>query len=164
MQILSVHTLRKGNPIVKCSLILLMNFLLGSCGTKKLSSEIDESIYLEKTGCLRGCAAYKVSVNKSGSAEFEGISNVARLGKYSLKLSSNENDIIWRLINQDSLLSLKDSYNYGAEDTQQQFLKYYSKGQLVKGVRYGPFPPHYIKKLEEELDRIVQQEGWHKIE
>lgn len=137
---------------------------LHSCKTNTLNkSNPAAKIEFEKTGCLNKCKAYKLSVSNTGYATYEGILNVTKTGKHAYQLPRKANQNFWRLVNKDSLLKMNESYNYGDEDTQQHFLKYYESGKLTKEVRFGPFPPKQLIRLEKQLDSIAEFSKWKAI-
>jgi hypothetical protein len=134
---------------------------LFSCYTYSLNkNENTETIEFEKTGCLGKCKIYKIAVSSNGSATYQGISNVSKIGKYFRKLKKGENENLWKIINKDSLLKMNEAYNYGDEDTQQQFLRYFSDGKLIKEIRFGPFPPDNLKQIDSALEVISEKKGW----
>jgi len=140
-------------------LVILILFFF-SCGVHLTKIKPDETIEFEKTGCLGKCKSYKIAVSRNGYSTYEGISNVAKIGKYSRKLKKEENEDLWKIVNQDSLSRMRESYNYGDEDTQQHFLKYYSGEKLIKEIRFGPFPPPVLIKIDEKLEVISEASGW----
>ncbi len=144
------------------SVILLA--LLSSCKTSNvIQNKLTEIIEFEKTGCLNKCKAYKITISNSGYATYEGILNVPRIGKYECTLKKETTNDLWKTINRDSLLKMNASYNYGDEDTQQHFLKYYSDGKLIKEIRFGPFPPALLRQIDQKLDNISESSRWKAI-
>lgn len=58
---------------------------------------------------------------------------------------------------------MEEAYNYGDEDTQQHFLKYFSDGKLIKEIRFGPFPPAILTQIRQKLDSISESSRWKAI-
>lgn len=145
----------------KCILPVVLIFFFVSCSTQHISkTQVVETIEFEKTGCLNNCKSYKISVSSNGYSTYEGMSNVSKTGKYFRQLKKRENDKFWKIINKDSLLKMNEAYNYGDEDTQQHFLKYYSEGRLIKEIRFGPFPPPLLVLIDKKLDTISEKGRW----
>ena len=137
--------------------------LLFSCNLVHYSSskKSNERIEFEKTGCLYKCKAYKIKIDFKGNSEFEGMLNTSLLGKYSRKLSKKENTNIWDLIHFAQPETMKSEYDYGAEDSQQKFLRYYSNDKL-KEIRFGNDIPDILKKIDSEIEKIVNGGHWIK--
>ena len=138
--------------------------LVSACKTSNVNqSKLVETIELENTGCLNKCKAYKITISNSGYATYEGILNVPRTGKYDCTLKKVITNDLWETINRDSLLKMEEAYNYGDEDTQQHFLKYFSDGKLIKEIRFGPFPPAILTQISQKLDSISESSRWKAI-
>ena len=118
-----------------------------------------DRIEFEKTGCLNKCKAYKINIDRKGNAVYEGISNTSMLGKYSRRLSCKENKNLWKLIYSAQLETMKEEYDYGAEDTQQKFLRCYY-GSQVKEIRFGNDVPEVFKKIDAVIEKIVDNKAW----
>ena len=147
--------------IRKIIFIFLWTLFFYSCSTHHASkTNFTETIEFEKTECLNKCKAYKISVSSNGYSTYEGVSNVSKIGKYFRQLKKDENDNFWKIINKDSLLKMNEAYNYGDEDTQQHFLNYYSEGKLIKEIRFGPFPPPLLMRIDEKLEAISESGEW----
>ena len=140
---------------------IFLLFFFSCYNTQHFSkNENTEIIEFEKTGCLGKCKIYKIYVWRNGYATYEGIANVSKTGKYFRKLKKGENENFWKIINKDSLLKMNEAYNYGAEDTQQHFLRYFSGEKLIKAIRFGPFPPDNLKQIDSALEAISEKRGW----
>lgn len=144
----------------KFLIVAVLLFLFSCYNTQHFSKNEDAKVEFEKTGCLDKCKIYKISVSRNGTAIYQGIDNVSKTGKYFRKLKKSENESLWKIINKDSLLKMNEAYNYGAEDTQQQFLRYFSGGKLIKDIRFGPFPPDNLKQIDSALEAISERKGW----
>ena len=145
---------------VSVTIIILFLFFCCVSFQKEQISKYDH-IEFEKSGCLGNCSAYKISIDRKGNAAYEGITNVSFVGNFFCKLSRKENKSLWRLIYSAKPDTMKEEYDYGAEDSQQRFLRCYS-GDKVKEVRFGNNVPDILKKIEADIKKIISGNAWKK--
>lgn len=68
-------------------------------------------VSLSKTPCFGACPSFNFTVFANGTAQYDGLSNVARLGKYKAKINKED---VNQLLNEASAVgyfSLKDKYD-----------------------------------------------------
>jgi|SRR6267378_7016164 len=144
------------------SLYLFSCFPFSINRIREPSSDYIFPVEFEKTRCLGKCSAYKIQINHKGKAVLEGIANMDMIGKYSRKLSHKENKSFWKLIDSSQLDTLKEEYDYGAEDTQQKFLRLFSRSD-TKEIRFGNSVPDALTKIDAEIEKIIAGKNWKKL-
>ncbi|MBA3706334.1 MAG: hypothetical protein H0W84_10695 [Bacteroidetes bacterium] len=146
-----------GKKISFVTLVVLLSFF-GFSFQKEQIFRWDR-LEFEKTGCLNKCKSFKINIDRKGNAVYEGMSNTSMLGRYSRRLNCKENKNLWKLIYSARPEAMKEEYDYGAEDTQQKFLRCYF-GTKVKDIRFGNDVPEVLKKIDVFIEKIIDNKGW----
>jgi ankyrin repeat protein len=122
-------------------------------------------ITLARTGCLGSCPSYSVEIQGNGSVLYTGRGNVVLTGQHRDRISPEAVTELVALFRKTNYLALRDSYQARVTDnpTYTTSLAVDGKTKSVTdyvGEEVGM--PHFVKDLEDGIDRIAGTDKWTK--
>lgn len=117
----------------------------------------------EKTSCRGFCPAYKMQIYKSGYAEFMGLRNSKKSGKHKMFIKKKELSKLMKKFETFDFLKMENEYTSMTTDLPSTIIIYKKESKVKRVVDYDGAPEN-LKKLERDIERVVDSESWSKIE
>jgi hypothetical protein len=112
-------------------------------------------IKLEKTACYGPCPVYSVTIYGDGTVLYDGIQNVANIGKNIHQISKEDVDEIVELIYELNYFSLKDRYDANWTDDSTVITSVRINDDQKTVTNYGHFGPDRLHKIEKKIDDLT---------
>ena len=116
-------------------------------------------ITMVRGGCFGTCPVFELRFYKSGKIEFDGKLYVAKIGLARKKVSKATIKKLITAFNDAHFGDLNDEYTSPATDGPTITVSFYD-GKKVKKVKDYIEGPENLKRLEELLMNMVEQQGW----
>lgn len=142
-------------------LIILVFVAMGCKSSQQSKSEIYPIITYEKTTCFGTCPAYLFKAFPDGSVTYTGTKYVDLMGEYQAKLSEEELANMKSLFDEGNFFKYANVYSANIEDQPTTFL-YYDNGQQNSKVTDYYGAPESLKKLEKNIEEIINSIDWQK--
>ncbi len=115
---------------------------------------------IERTFCFGTCPVYIFKINNDGTASYEGIRNVKKLGTYSSKVTPAQMNSLIQIAKSIRFLELKAKYdNEMVTDLPSTTTSIVIDGKRKEVMRRYQFPQE-IKKLEDAFDELIESLNW----
>lgn len=129
-------------------------FLQHNKKKQKIKNEIKE-IHFEATACYGSCPVFELKIPSNGNLEYFGKRFTNFQGRKKLKLSSEEIETLFGLIEYTDVKNLKDRYAINATDNPSAILKVTFKNGDVKEIYdYGRFGTYNLRVIYKKLLEI----------
>ncbi|WP_430408864.1 DUF6438 domain-containing protein [Kordia sp.] len=129
-------------------------FLKYNKSKEKFKNEIEE-IHFEATPCFGSCPVFELKITSDGNLEYHGKRSTNFKGRKKLKISSEEVEALFGLIEYTDVKSLKDSYSINVTDNPAANLKVTFKNGDVKEIYdYGRFGTYNLRVIYKKLLEI----------
>lgn len=118
-------------------------------------------IGIERGGCLGGCPEYTFIVGSDGAVRYEGFEHVARKGKFTGKVSSEDFQQLARFIRDSGYMELEDNYHGGGTDRATDFTMVLMKGKRKTISNYANSGPSKLWAIEQLIDGLMAKVEWN---
>ncbi|MFL5728292.1 MAG: DUF6438 domain-containing protein [Cytophagaceae bacterium] len=147
---------------------LLVLFLLIACISCKSSQKSKVNyessvISMEKTACYGKCPVYTITIYGTGKAEYVGVKNVKKAGKYEKQLSEEECLKLFKAFDASNFSDFHSEYDSGITDVPTTMISFLHRG-YNKTIKDRVNAPLELKNLEAMVAAIGESEGWTKVE
>lgn len=143
-------------------LIILGFMLIGCKSTKQTKGQMYPIITIEKTICFGTCPAYLFKTYPDGSVTYTGKDYVELIGDYKASISKEELANIKTLFDEADYFSFANVYSANITDLPTTYL-YYDNGKQNKKITDYHGAPESLKKLEEDLEALINALNWQKV-
>jgi len=149
----------------KITIISFILTLLTATGCSVLKNHKSKQLLFEfeRTACYGTCPVYEIDIYKNGRIVLEGKKHLDKIGKFEAKL---RNDQLEKLINDfesASFFELENSYRSQFKDLPTKYITYHKDGKSKQVMAYDNIPKK-LQILIDELDKLVNELEWNKIE
>lgn len=115
---------------------------------------------IQRTFCFGTCPVYIFKINNDGTASYEGVRNVKRMGTYSSKVSPAEMNKLIEVAKRIGYMEFKDKYdNESITDLPSTTTSIVIDGKRKEVMRRYQFPAE-IKDLEDAFDALIESLDW----
>lgn len=122
-------------------------------------------VVFERSPCFGACPVYKVTLRSDGSATYEGIRFVDRIGKFDGHFNDDQLSKLGAIADKLGFWNLKPEYTIGITDQPSQDLTLVSGKETKKVHEYGHTAPAELWALYTMVDGIVAGiKDWKKAE
>ena len=143
-------------------LIILGFMLIGCKSNKQAKGEMYPIITIEKTACYGTCPAYLFKAYPDGSVTYFGKDYVKLVGDYKASITNEELANIKTLFDKADYFNFANVYSANITDHPTTYL-YYDNGQQNKKIMDYYGAPESLKKLEEDLEALINAINWQKV-
>lgn len=120
-----------------------------------------KSIEIETSFCFGTCPVFKLTINKNGLAEFDGIEYTKFKGKSKKQLDQTNIDEIFDLINYIEIKKLNDNYGVNYTDASTVTLDvFFEDGSIKKIKDYGLSGTYGLSALYSKLTKLGTETKW----
>jgi hypothetical protein len=142
-------------------LIILGFIVIGCKSSKQAKGEMYPIITIEKTTCFGTCPAYLFKAYPDGSVTYTGKDFVKLVGEYKASISKEELANIKTLFDEADYFSFANVYSANITDLPTTYL-YYDDGKQNKKITDYHGAPEALKKMEQDLEAIINAINWQK--
>lgn len=115
---------------------------------------------IERTFCFGTCPVYVFKINNDGTASYEGVRNVKRMGTYSAKVTPAQMNKLIEVAKSIGYMDFKDKYdNESITDLPSTTTSIVIDGKRKEVMRRYQFPKE-IKVLEDAFDVLIETLDW----
>lgn len=115
---------------------------------------------IERTFCFGTCPVYVFKINNDGTATYEGIRNVKRMGTYSSKVTPAQMNKLIEVAKSIHYMDFKDKYdNESVTDLPSTTTSIVINGKRKEVMRRYNYPKE-INILEEAFDGLIESLDW----
>ena len=128
----------------------------------KSGTEVYTMLMYQKTACYGKCPTYKVYIKNDGSATYEGIMNVERIGNYRSKISQEEARALKLKLEQSGILDFANEYPTDGPkiaDLPTTIIDF-RIGDMIKSIRDRHDAPPNLKEMEEYIESYIENMTW----
>ena len=143
-------------------LIILVLQVFGCKSTKQSKTEMYPIITMERTTCFGTCPAYVFKAYPDGSVKYTGKDFVDLKGEYSASISKEVLANLKNLFDEADYFHFANVYSASIKDLQTTFL-YYDDGKQNAKVTDYYGAPESLKKLEKDIEAIINSINWQKV-
>ena len=143
-------------------LIILVFVAIGCKSSQQSKSELLPIITFEKTRCMGTCPAFLFKAYPDGSVTYTGKDFVELKGEYSASISKEELANLKGIFDRADFFNFANVYSAAIMDLPTTFLYYDNGLQNAKVTDYYG-APESLKKLEKEVEAIINAIDWQKI-
>ena len=136
--------------------------LIGCKSSKQAKGETYPIITIEKTSCFGTCPAYLFKAYPDGNVTYTGKDYVKLVGEYKASISKEELANIKTLFDEADYFSFANVYSANITDLPTTYL-YYDDGKQNKKITDYHGAPESLKKLEEDLEALINAIDWQKV-
>jgi hypothetical protein len=136
--------------------------VIGCKSSKQAKGEMYPIITIEKTTCFGTCPAYLFKAYPDGSVTYTGKDYVKLVGEYTASISKEELANIKTLFDEADYFSFANVYSANITDLPTTYL-YYDNGKHNKKITDYHGAPEALKKLEQELEVLINAINWQKV-
>ena len=122
----------------------------------------DDSLFasIERTFCFFTFPVYIFKINNDGTASYEGVRNVKRMGTYSSKVTPDQMNKLIEVAKRIGFMEFKDKYdNETITDLPSTTTSIVIDGKRKEVMRRYEFPKE-IKALEDAFDGLIESLDW----
>ncbi len=150
---------------MKHIILILAVFSLMSCKSHKKTNKDNNEVIIslaKKSG--RGKSpAYSLKIYANGDVIFKGEKNIDKIGTYKTKLTQEELAVLVEKFRKAHFFEFKNEYTSKILDLPTTYIEF-ADGDKRKKIRdYYGAPPE-LKDLEKEVEKLVYEKQWKKIE
>ena len=142
-------------------LIILSFIVIGCKSSKQAKGEMYPIITIEKTTCFGTCPAYLFKAYPDGSVTYTGKDFVKLVGEYKASISKEELANIKTLFDEADYFSFANVYSANITDLPTTYL-YYDDGKQNKKITDYHGAPEALKKMEQDLEALINAINWQK--
>ena len=135
--------------------------VLGCKSSKLANVEMYPIISIEKTTCFGTCPAYLFKAYPDGSVTYTGKDYVELVGEYKSSISKEELANLKSVFDEADYFSYANVYSANILDLPTTYL-YYDNGQQNKKITDYHGAPESLKKLEEDVEVLINSINWQK--
>lgn len=146
-------------------LLLASTLLVAACSSSQPKIDLNEKnpvIYFARTQCFGSCPAYKLTMKGNGTASYEGLANVEKIGYYEATISKDDILELVKGFESIKFFELKDEYDGPVTDIPTRTVTYTLNGK-TKSVMDRFQTPQELRDLERRIDEIAEKLSWKKI-
>ena len=144
-------------------ILIILGFTIISCkSSKQAKGEMYPIITIEKTTCFGTCPAYLFKAYPNGSVTYTGKDFVKLVGEYKASISKEELANIKTLFDEAEYFNFANVYSANITDLPTTYL-YYDNGQENKKITDYHGAPEALKKLEQDLEALINAINWQKV-
>ncbi|RMF70689.1 MAG: hypothetical protein D6744_19060 [Planctomycetota bacterium] len=169
------NTLRKcrvGSTMILFSATLAVAWLLAQDASSQSAVAQDKTqaanaiteITLERTPCFGACPTYKLRLRRDGTAAYEGIANVRRMGRYSAKDVGHFFERLARLAVAIDYQHFDSKYTMRVTDLPSTITSIVVDGKRKQVVNYGGAGPIELWGFEMAADAVIEKINWAKAD
>jgi len=119
------------------------------------------SIMLRRGGCFGTCPVYRVTLNVDGTAAYEGVAYVGRIGKFVGRVPFYDFAQLALLAERAGFMTLQERYAGSWTDDETRRITIRARSGKEKTVEdYGDFGPPELWALERAIDGVVESIKW----
>ncbi len=115
---------------------------------------------IEQTGCHGTCAVYSFVIRNDGTASYEGLEHVPRIGKYAGNIDLNHFFGIAEAFEELGFMDLDDEYSAAITDMPTTYTMLTTRTGKKVVRNYAGLGPAKLKILERLLDGLVEKVQW----
>lgn len=120
-----------------------------------------KSIEIKTNFCFGNCPVFRLTINKNGEAEFDGIEFTKFKGKSKKQLTQRSVDEIFDIINYIEIKKLKDNYEVNYTDASTATLDiFFEDGSIKKIKDYGLSGTYGLSTLYSKLTQLGTETEW----
>lgn len=120
-----------------------------------------ESIILSRSACMGTCPVYRVALNVDGTAAYEGLAHVERIGKFAGSVQFYDFAQLVLLAERAGFMTLQERYaGTWIDDATTSLTIRTRKGQEKRVDDYGAFGPPELWALQRAIDGVVESIKW----
>lgn len=123
----------------------------------------EDIVFMMKKGaCFGTCPVYTLRIYNNRYTEFVGKKHTNLIGTHSKEISKEQYESLVTGFDEADFLNLEDAYQSNIPDLPAIKLSYHKDGtkKTIVGKRERP---EVLHKLQFQLEKIVQEEGWTKV-
>lgn len=143
-------------------LIILVLLILGCKSNQQSKSEMYPIITIERTPCFGTCPAYVFKAYPDGSVIYIGKNYVELKGEYAASISKEVLANLKKLFDEADYFNFANVYSANILDLPTTYLYYDNGSQNAKVTDYYG-APESLKKLEKDIDVIINAINWQKV-
>ena len=143
------------------SLIILVLLVIGCKTSRQSKSEVYPIITMERTTCFGTCPAYLFKAYPDGKVTYTGKEHVELKGEYTATISKEVLANLKNLFDKAEFFNFANVYSASVKDLPTTFLYYDNGSQNAKVTDYYG-APESLKKLEKDIDAIINAIDWQK--
>ncbi len=122
----------------------------------------DFSLSIERTPCRGTCPAYKMTIDRKGNVQYEGIRSVKNIGQFHKKLSKTQLKAIVKTIEDAKVFAFEEKYDKeGVADVPSCTLVY-KNNKKTKTIFQRMDVPEALTKMTESVEKLVGEDGYVK--
>jgi hypothetical protein len=119
------------------------------------------SITLKRSGCFGTCPVYRVTLNVDGTAVYEGVAHVGRMGKFVGRVEFYEFAQLALLAERAGFMGLQRRYSGSSTDDETTSITIRARAGQEKTVDdYGHFGPPELWTLQRAIDGVIESISW----
>jgi hypothetical protein len=115
--------------------------------------------FLERTPCFGRCKAYRISVYRSGYAQYEGRLNVEKEGLHDGRIGADTLALLLNEAERIGFFDMKDSYDAEVTDLPSTIVKIYANGKGKRVLARVGTPPAF-KAYVEQVEALLLPVPW----
>ena len=120
-----------------------------------------QSITLRRSACFGTCPVYRVTLNADGTAVYEGVAHVSRMGKFIGHVPFYDFAQLALLAERAGFMTLQERYAGSWTDAETTTITIRARSGKEKTVDdYGAFGPPELWALQRAIDGVVENMRW----
>jgi hypothetical protein len=120
-----------------------------------------QSIMLGRSGCFGTCPVYRVTLNVDGTAVYEGVAHVDRIGTFVGRVPFYDFAQLALLAERAGFMTLQERYAGSWTDAETTRITIRARSGKEKTVDdYGAFGPPELWALQRAIDGVVESMRW----
>lgn len=157
--------MRTAKIVVSVCLMAMMVVTCKNRGNAKLANQLAEdwTLIIEHTGCRGNCPDYRITIHRDGKAEYFGNHAVEKMGNFEKKVSEEVLLKMNELLVDKSFWEYEDVYGGGVADLP-SVVTTVVQDETTKRVQNIRNAPESLVSLQTQLEKLVGDEGWKKID
>ena len=137
--------------------------LVFSCASLKTNKEYSVILEIETTSCYGTCPVYTMQIYSNGSAILLGKEHMRNIGKFSSNIEKERLNKLIKSFEASSFFEFNNAYNSKFKDLPTKYISYHKDGLTKKILAYDNIPKE-LQKLIVQLEALVKELNWEKIE
>jgi hypothetical protein len=141
--------------------LLLTGWLVLACNASKKTYQypLDSRIEMSKGPCYGSCPVFKISIDGTGQATFEGTRFVKKMGPHARQLAAEETNALFQAFIDSDFWSFEDRYTAPVSDLPTTFLTFTHEGQSKKIQCYFDVPQPLLDLIT-QVDSVAFNGDW----
>lgn len=141
--------------IVLVFLLIACSSAANNAGDTRRNSKLE--IYFSASACFGKCKVYNINLSNS-IMELNAIENTPMLGEFTSELSTDELNILWDIIEANSIMSNLKVEEYGQEMTDLPYIQMRIKiDDKEKIIKYRNQVPKSIEQIDKFLRSTISE-------